>query len=219
MKKLKAVSLTAIFMAAILALTACGSNKKTPDDAREYVKACLDSTYKGDADKYAELTNSSKKEAEEMYEQAIDTTMEAANLTEDNISDELLAKYRQFFKDVYKKLNYTVGEAKEDGDGGFTVVVEVKPILLFQGMQEKLNQEIQDEVNSGKVKVTQDNMYEYVYGKMYDMAIEAMDEGLEYGDATSVTVHVTKNSDGDYEFLESDMRAVDQALVAQPEIQ
>ncbi len=219
MKKLKAVSLTAIFLAAILALTACGSNEKTPDGAREYVKACLDSTYKGDLDKYAELTNSSKKEAEEMYEQTIDTTMEAANLTEDNISDELLAKYRQFFKDLYKKLNYTVGEAKEDGDGGFTVVVEVKPILMFRDMQDKLNQEIQDEVNSGKVQVTSDNMYEYVYGKMYDMAVEAMNEGLEYGDAESVTVHVTKNSDGDYALSDSDIMAIDQALVAQPEIQ
>ena len=50
---------------------------------------------------------------------------------------------------------------------------------------------------------------------MYDLLTEKL-ASVTYGEPQSVTVHVTKNSDGVWNITESDLQAVDAALFSIP---
>ena len=113
MKK-KIAGILALTLAFATLLGGCGS-KMTADDAKSYAQACLDASYKGEFDEYLSQTDSTKEEAQEMYDNGIDLTMEASDIENSGVSQELQDKYRQMFIDLYKNADYTLDNAKEDG--------------------------------------------------------------------------------------------------------
>ena len=142
MKK-RIAGILALTLAFATLLGGCGS-KMTADDAKSYAQACLDASYKGEFDEYLSQTDSTKEEAQEMYDNGINLTMEASDIENSGVSQELQDKYRQMFIDLYKSADYTLDNAKEDGEDGFTVDVTVKPFRIFEGLDDELNAKLEE---------------------------------------------------------------------------
>ena len=93
-------------------LVLCGCGGMTTDEAKDYVKSALDAGYKAEFKEYAEITDSTEKEAKKEYETNLDNSMKEAGFDETGVSDELKANYRKLFEKMLKSANYKVGEAK-----------------------------------------------------------------------------------------------------------
>ena len=188
-------------------LSGCGS-KMTPEDAQAYVASALDAAFKGELDEYMKQTDSTREEAQAMYDLGIETNMQNSGFEDAGISEELQEKYRQLYMDLYKQVDYTLGNAQETEDG-FTVDVTVKPFTIFDTLNEDLLHIVETDPTAAAL-TTEAEMNEFVYQKMYEL-MSASAEEPTYGEPVTITVHVTKNSDGIYTINEDDLSQVDLA--------
>ena len=84
MKKKGIVALLAA--GAVMLLSACGGGFTT-EDAQNYVQSALDASYKADFDEYVKQTNSTKEEAETMYQQNIDNVLSGVGIQDAGVSE------------------------------------------------------------------------------------------------------------------------------------
>jgi len=119
--------MSAIFAGVLLlgTLTACSQF-----DASSYVKAILDNSYYNDSTGIVEQGVGTAEEAAAIYEQGIDAQIDAM-LGEVVMSSELASEYREFYKDLFSKVKYTVGEAVEADDETFEVTITYEKMNVF----------------------------------------------------------------------------------------
>lgn len=203
-----------MLVASLFLFSACGASAY---DASGYVKSMLDAQTQGKYEQYLELTDSTKKEAEDLYNENIEAQMDA--IDSQDLSDELSGKYEELFKKIFKQTKYTVGEAEEGDDDIFTVPVEVETLQLFEGIeeeltayQEELTAELMTQVAETGVMPEDEELNEKVFQHLYDYLNEKVDNPT-YGKKTTVKVEVAKNSDDIYEADESDMEEIGNKLI------
>lgn len=201
------VSLAMAAMMALMLFTGCGMK---PDDAKAYVQATLDAGYKADFGEYAKITDSTEEEAQKLFDNNIDTVTNSLGFTALGVSDETTEKYRGLLKEIFAKVKYTVGEAKET-DGSFEVEVQAEPMEIFSGIQDELVAKLQKEVEKSDGQIKEDEINQLAIDMLYDLLSEKLAE-VTYGEAQTITVHVTKNSNNVWNITESDLQAVDAAL-------
>ena len=200
-----------ITMAACFSMLLGGCGKKlTVEDAPAYVQSALDACYKGEFEVYMDFTNSTEEEAKELYESGLDANMEASGINDINVSQDLKDQYRQLFAGLLGISKYTVGEAKEDGEG-FTVEVSVEPFIMFDTLQDDLIAALS---NSGLSEdATEDEINAFVYQQMYDLMSAKLNDPT-YGDPQTVTVHIQPDEDGIQTINEDDLVQIDTVLYA-----
>ena len=220
MKKKKQYWIVALVVALIAAIGAGYYVYMNRFNASEYVKAVLDVSYKNKTEEYIALTDTPKKEAEQIFEKNLDVTMEEFDSL--NLPDELSAKYRELFGNIAGKVSYTVGQAQKDKEGNYTVEVMVKPITLFEDtyatFQQKAKEyaeQVSNDVMAGAEMPSDEQMQNDVYQIYYDVLMEEWNQGLQYGEAVNVTLHVVKAEDGEYKIKDEDMKALDAALISE----
>ena len=200
------VSLAMVVVMALTMLAGCGMK---PDDAKAYVQATLDAGYKADFDEYAKITDSTKEDAQKLFDNNIDTVTNSLGFGALGATEETTEKYRELLKEIFAKAKYTVGDVKEK-DGGFEVVVNAEPMQIFSGVQDELVTKLQEKVaKSGQPKAEEIN--QLAIDMLYDLLTEKL-ASVTYGEPQSVTVHVTKDSNNVWNITESDLQAVDAAL-------
>lgn len=201
--------LLALLMVVVMAtLTACGGF--STEDAKDYVQATLDASYKGEFNAFVEVTDATMEESEQMYNENIDNTMAQSGFGDLGLSEELVANYRQLFIDLMKASKYTVGEATET-DNGFAVEVTVEPLECFVGLEADLTDVLMDKVMAMDTFPTDEEITVLSFECMYDLMLERL-AAPAYGEATSVTVYISENADGEYEISDSDLMTLDSAL-------
>ncbi len=220
MKKKKQYWIVALVVALIAAIGAGYYVYMNRFNASEYVKAVLDVSYKNKTEEYIALTDTPKEEAEQIFEKNLDVTMEEFDSL--NLPDELSAKYRELFGNIAGKVSYTVGQAQKDKEGNYTVEVMVKPITLFEDtyatFQQKAKEyaeQVSNDVMAGAEMPSDEQMQNDVYQIYYDVLMEEWNQGLQYGEAVNVTLHVVKAEDGEYKIKDEDMKALDAALISE----
>lgn len=203
----------------LLLLSGC-----TKFDACAYMQAILDVSYKNETEGYMEITGVTQEEADEIFKKNLDATMHEFSTTE--LPEELEANYRLLFEDTVKQVKYTVGEAMEGENKNYTVEVAVEPILLFdetyeefQSKTEEYASEISNNVMSGEELPSDDEIQNQVYQTYYEVLKTALNDGLTYGKAENITVHMNRMEDGAYEIPEEDLRALDQAMISQEKLE
>lgn len=201
------VSLVMAVLMSLALLAGCGMK---PEDAKAYVQSTLDAGYKASFDEYVKITDSTKEEAQKLFDNNIDTVTNSLGFSALGATEETNDKYRELFKEIFSKAKYTVGDAKETDDG-FEVEVKAEPMQIFSGIEEELVAKLQEEVTKSGGDIKEDEINQLAIDMMYDLLTEKI-ASVEYGEPQSVTVHVTKNSDGVWNITESDLQAVDAAL-------
>ena len=203
-----------ILTASLMLLTGC----QQPFDATGYTQAVLDMVTRGETKAYEAISESSEEEAKKQYEAAIDSYMQEFDSL--GFSDELTEKYRSYIPNLMQKTKYTVQEAKEQDDGSFEVGVEVEPIIMFGGIEELLQQKLQDYLSqvqnnilNNQAAPTDEEMTEAAGEMLYECLNNAL-EHPQYGDKTTITVHVQESeTENVWEIPGEDVDALMTALI------
>lgn len=214
---------TWIQMLALLAGMAAMLSGCTTFDACAYMQAILDVSYKNQTESYMEITGATQEEADAIFQKNLDAAMHEFSATE--LPQDLEENYRLLFEDTVKQVKYTVGEAEEGENHSYTVEVAVEPILLFddtyeefQNKTEEYASEISNDVMNGEEMPSDDEIQNQVYQTYYEVLQAGLSNGLAYGDARSITVHINRMEDGSYEIPDEDLRAIDQAMISQEKL-
>jgi len=189
-------------------LSGCGMSE---EEASEYVKASLDAAYKGEFDDFVSITDSTPEGAKAMYEENIVHTMEAAGFNEKNLDAELIEKYEQFFLEAMNIADYTIGEAYDTPDGDYEVEVIVRPLKIFEGIDEAVTDGVLSRIEKAKKHPTEKQITKISFEVMYDILSEKI-KNPEYGEEKAVVIRLHKNEKGMYMISEEDMIALDGAL-------
>lgn len=208
MKRMKCLVLALVLMISAWALAGCGGMSE--DEAKEYAQAVLDASYKGEFDSYMELTDSTEEEAREMYEGNMDATMAAVGFEELGASQEMQADYRQLFLDMAKLAKYSLGDVKEM-ENGFEIQVTVEPFIGLDGLETELTDAVMAQLTESGEIPDDDELNQMTMQTMYDLMQDRL-EAPEYGEAESMTIRVTADSDNVYSIPEEDTTALDNAL-------
>ena len=208
MKRMKCLVLALVLMISAWALAGCGGMSE--DEAKEYAQAVLDASYKGEFDSYMELTDSTEEEAREMYEGNMDATMAAVGFEELGASQEMQADYRQLFLDMAKLAKYSLGDVTEM-ENGFEIQVTVEPFIGLDGLETELTDAVMAQLTESGEIPDDDELNQMTMQTMYDLMQDRL-EAPEYGEAESMTIRVTADSDKVYSIPEEDTTALDNAL-------
>lgn len=204
--------------------TGCG--KKF--DASGYTQAVLDVSYKNEIQKYVELTKSTEEEANQIFEDNLQSNLEMMLQAFDGyeLSEELMEKYRVLFRDMMKQVKYTVGEAKETEDKNFKVDVTVEPMLIFHDTYAELQKQSEDyatqvtnEVMNGAPLPSDEEMLSHVFEIYYNILRNYVDQGMKYGEPQTVTIHVNKNEKNIYSISQEDLAQIDGNVMAMDVLQ
>ena len=190
MKRMKKVALLLAAVLAAAVLGGCGGSF----DASAYVKALMDNSYKGDSTEFVEQKVGTKEQAEQLYEEGIDTEMSAITQSV-QLSDELQSEFKDVLKDVFKNVKYTVGEATKKDDS-YEVEVKYQKMNVFFFFLESFNAaseayvtEMTEKAANGEDTPSEEEINEQVYVMLKDAIKEAMGS-VTYGDEESTIVHI-----------------------------
>lgn len=209
MRTKKKSLLALILVLVMVLLSGCGGMSK--DDAKAYTQAVLDAQYKGEFKEYMEQTDSTEKEAKEMYEGNLDEMLAGVGIDESSLSAEMVENYKTLFLDLAKKVDYKIGDVKEADDDAYTVDVKIKPLML-EGLDDQVMSAVEEEIADITEVPSQEEINELVYGKMYDVLTGFVDNP-SYGDEETITLHVKPDKDGVYYIPDEDLETLDNATV------
>ena len=182
-------------------------------DATGYVKGYLDTIMKGECAEYAKICEVEESEAEKVYQEQIDVTVQGWT-TGFDLSDELKGKYEQLVKDLLKKTKYEVKEAKKDGKN-FTVDVEIEPLKLNLTEDEitQLGTELATQYQETHETIDQAEFMTFLAEEYYNFISEKA-ANCEYGEKTTVTVAV-QLVDNKYTLSTTDQQTLANTLFAE----
>ena len=190
-KGLGRLSLLALIMVMTISMLAgCGPKKPAPEDAQAYVKAVLDLMCTGDYDHSVNLADIEEGKESEVRDNLIGEMMTQIG-SESNLSEEVTASFKDFMMNAMEKAKYTVGDATATEDDGYDVTVSVEPLQLFTGIDEELNEVLEERVASEADKIlamSEEEQTNYVM----EIVIELLNKKLEdpqYDPAEEVVVH------------------------------
>lgn len=217
MRKRRVKNVAAVLLVSVMLLTMAGCGKKF--DPAAYVKASMDLVTRHDVDQYTKVTGTKKEEAEEIYQESLDELDDVTSLLGTaGFPEDLSNSYIELVKKALTKTKYTVKEATEK-DGNYSVEVEVEPIMMFDGVEESLQEEltayieeVQEDINNGAEAPEEAEIME----KVYTMMLDIMDQNLEaagYAEKKTVTAKINKNSDGQYEIDEASFTELGASLI------
>lgn len=113
-------------------------------DAVAYTKAILDNSYKNDPTDFLFMELGTAEEAADLYEQGLDTEVDAMLAAAGNVSDAQAQEFRQVFADILAGAKYTVDEAEKQDDGSFVVTVTYEQMQVFTPAMEQYMDDIND---------------------------------------------------------------------------
>jgi len=206
MQRWKRHLLLILCVVAGMSLTGCSKF-----DAEEFVQAYLDLRFQGESDNAARLNkDKTRSELLEDYEAWVFAFDEVYITGEMDMDDQLLKNYLNLTKEIFSSMRYHVAGAKTE-DGIYEVTVEVTEADLFSRYVSKI-QEVSEDLmtayQNGEYEGTDDEINEQLQAEYVFLAYYMLEDAyneMEYGDAKTVTIHVEKDDDGEYQVREDDI--------------
>ncbi|MDD5949654.1 MAG: hypothetical protein PUC39_08025 [Lachnospiraceae bacterium] len=205
-KLLKKLFATMLLITMLFTMTGC----LFQFDASRYTKACLDLMTKGETADYTEMTKQTKEEAEDWYNSFLDKEIEAMTSSISNMTEEQEQNFRSLFQSIYKKANYTVGEATRNDDKSYSVPITIQQYKIFSGEMQVVEDQLVDyykeQIEAGKT-LSEDDLTQKAVDILYE-DLTAKLETAEYGEAEEFTVIVRPNSENVYSIDQNDYTTI-----------
>ena len=120
LKKYGSIFIVCILLVGLL--SGCGMREK---DAKAYVTATLDASYKGKFKEYKKQTDATEKEVKNLYQENIDTMMQSSGLDSIGASEKMTEMY-DLMADKLKNPEYGKAEVRKvqiekDDDGVYSI--------------------------------------------------------------------------------------------------
>lgn len=189
-------------------LGGCTSNA----DAKAYLQALLDTSYKNDAKTFVEIKLGTEEEARDLYEEGIDTGV-GAFCGRLGISDEYQEEFRQIYIDMLGKVRYSVGDAEKQSDGSFIVTVSYEKMNIFKPALELYQENVAamaDEWTSSADRPSEEEMVREVV-LQFKKSMETILADVQYDEADTMTVRIELD-DNMYTPNEDDVAQLEKAL-------
>lgn len=177
-------------IAAVLAvsiLTGC-SGKPTAEDAEAYVQAVMDLMCKGDYDHSIKIADVEEGQESALRDQVISDAMD--DLGTIDISDSVKESFREVLDKALTKCKYSIVDSEGADDGGYDVSVKIEPIILFDGLENELMNELSDTLSdeSQVAAMSERELNDLVYSTMIKLMAEKLEEPA-YDTPETVKVH------------------------------
>ena len=202
--KRKFILIIGIEICLIFSIVAC--SKQTDFEAKSYVQSFLDAYYHGDYKDYADLLETSEKDAKKEIEEDFNESIQQQFDDSDNITDKGIADYAKKLVEVKKLAKYKVQDVKEE-DGVYTVSVQVEPSNVFQTLQQSSAEVSKEKIAHG-MKETDPGVFASVLTESVQKSIDKN----SYGEPVKVTVKVEKKHSGTYELSETERSKLETAM-------
>lgn len=186
-KRLLLITLSLVLV--ISMLSGCSSKPK-PEDAQAYVQAVMDVICTGDYDHSVKIADIEEGKEGELRDQVI-VEMLAAFGTDQGITDDARAKFRDCLVDAFSKAKYSVGDAVATDDGGYDVTVTIEPLQLFAGFNENFESTVQERAAADYERVaamSDEELNAFVMDVLIDMINDNLADP-QYDAPETVTVH------------------------------
>lgn len=241
MKRGKKLAAAALALALTVSLAGCvraEDDSITAEEAAGLVQCNLDLLYRGTYDtEYLEKVNCTEEEAKASYDNNMEveanyllyyyraaTYGHSTGNSYTYMTDEQRETAISLCRDIYNKIRYTVGEAKELEDGSFEVTVAYAPLDIHEQVDqdwvefEKDFVSRYDDVEKGWMDDAEyDKWLEEEIFPAYNQAVldlvRTKLENVGYGEAATATLKVAKDSDGYYVIDYTSFDAFDCLLV------
>ena len=183
-------------------------------DAKGYVQALLDNTYKGESSSLAHFSDSDAEELDAIYQDAVHKTCSSL-LSNIDLSDTLEDSYAAFVKEMMKKADYKVTGSHKNDDDSYTITVASRRLDLTvnDAIQERTAsyiEELQKQVNEGDPSITETELKEGTYEIILQCYTDALDSAT-YEDVKEHTITVSL-SGKTYTADEQDLTSLSQEL-------
>lgn len=187
-------------------------------DASGYVQGIMDSTYKADFDKYIELTDDTKENAQGAYEKVMDTKAQVfATYTSVTLTDESKAKFIEYSKQIYNNAKYEVLDAKKT-ENGFTVDVVITPITILKNIKtegEAYVTEFNAKNADGEFADLTEEQYEAEYANGIMKIFETNIANIQYAEDVTVTINVALQEGNVYTLGTDEFTKIDSVILQQ----
>lgn len=221
MKKLWTRALSVLLAAACAGVLAGCSLRF---DAAALVKGNMDLIYLNQyTDDYLQSVNMTAEDADKEYEEGLavekeyfaeyfDIDLESCDR---GIGDQITALYRT----VYNSSRYEVGSVTTSGDI-YLVSVTICPMDIMEKVQEEDGDTFMDSwnarVDSGEFNAMSDAECENIWAQnIIDLVTARLSStGTGYEDPQTISVQVTKGSDGAYRISDNDWSRIDELMIA-----
>ena len=212
------IYLISIFIITLLFIGCFTDEKAT--EYQKYLESAMNASYRGEFDEYLILAETTKEEAEELYDDTIkymaNQIMIFNSINNGYISDEAKDKYYELAKKVLLKTKYTVNEARKI-DGIYQIKVEIEPIDIWAATYDEIEEYI-NEFN---------NKYPDYEGMLDEEILEAEEEyainileilekyvdDMQYKDKVSKIVEIEIGDDHLYGISKSSWNDIDDCVM------
>lgn len=223
-------------LAMMFSLTACDDGGLSKEDATKCIQVEMDTTYKGEFDGFLEYySNVTKSDALDQYTANLEG--EATNFLymygledpEDPSSyllpsDELFARAKDIYMDIYAKASYEVKPAVKQDDGTLAVKVVIKPIDILSQVDDDFEsyfadfvaryEEVDPETMSDEEFLDwYVNTYaEDYYTTLIDL-LESKVPTIGYLDEKSIVIQVEMDEDSNIIITDEDWMNLDKLII------
>ena len=189
-------------------------------NAAELVQGSLDLAYRNQyTEAYLKAAGLTAEEAQQLYDNGIEAELAVfagyfdVDLT--RCSREAAEEFRAFCRDVYGSAKYEVGKPAKTDDG-YTVALTVYPVDILQKFREgslgKLMADWRARYDKGEFDTMDKTQYEDLWIRTLLSALKDVQPG--YPEGESVTVTLTRDSDGVTVISPEDLAKIDSLIIA-----
>lgn len=204
----------------ILLITGCSLSTDKNLEFSKYIKSTMMASLEGNIDNYITLTNSTKEEALNLYNNTIDNLLHYIinyyDINYDYLNEELKNKYKDISKQIISKVKYNIHNTIKK-DNKYITKIELYPIDLFDITYTETNIYITNfnnkNINYNQLSETEKINLENEYANNILNIITNYINKINYKDVVIKEVEMIIDNNGNSGLSEEDWTFIDKTLI------